>query len=88
MSNLKNTIKKDRFFLEIEKKQWIIDCFKEKNFPLEVAEIELSKEEEEFTLPSFVSKEITGLQNLSNFSLTSHPLSKWNHDDLRTLEKS
>ncbi len=72
MSNLTNTIKKDRFFLEIEKKQWIIDCFKEKNFPLEVAEIELSKE----------------LQNLSNFSLTSHPLSKWNHDDLRTLEKS
>ena len=88
MSNLTNTIKKDRFFLEIEKKQWIIDCFKEKNFPLEVAEIELSKEEEEFTIPSFVSKEITGLQNLSNFSLTSHPLSKWNHDDLRTLEKS
>ena len=88
MSNLSNTIKKDRFFLEIEKKQWIIDCFKEKNFPLKVAEIELSKEEEEFTLPSFVSKEITGLQNLSNFSLTSHPLSKWNHDDLRTLEKS
>ena len=88
MSNLTNTIKKDRFFLEIEKKQWIIDCFKEKNFPLEVAEIELSKEEEEFTLPTFVSKEITGLQNLSNFSLTSHPLSKWNHDDLRTLEKS
>ena len=88
MSNLTNTIKKDRFFLEIEKKQWIIDCFKEKNFPLEVAEIELSKEEEEFTLPSFVSKEITGLQNLSNFSLTSHPLSKWNHDELRNLKKS
>ena len=29
MSNLSNTIKKDRFFLEIEKKSWIIDCFKE-----------------------------------------------------------
>ena len=88
MSNLKNTIKKDRFFLEVEKKQWIIDSFKEKNFPLQVAEIELSKEEEEFTLPTFVSKEITGIHNLSNFRLTSHPLSKWNDDDLRTLEKS
>ena len=88
MSNLTNTIKKERFFLEIEKKQWIIDCFKENNFPLEVAEIELSKEEEEFTLPSFVSKEITGIPNLSNFSLTSYPLSKWNNDDLRILEKS
>ena len=29
LSNLSNTIKKDRFFLEIEKKSWIIDCFKE-----------------------------------------------------------
>ena len=29
MSNLANTIKKDRYFLEIEKKSWIIDCFKE-----------------------------------------------------------
>ena len=44
MSNLSNTIKKDRFFLEIEKKSWIIDCFKENNYPLEIAEIELSNE--------------------------------------------
>ena len=88
MSNLPNTIKKERFFLEIENKQWIIDCFKAKNFPLEIAEIELSKEEEEFTLPTFVSKEITGINKLSNLSLTSYPLSKWNNDDLRILEKS
>ena len=39
MSNLSNTIKKDRFFLEIEKKSWIIDCFKENNYPLKIAEI-------------------------------------------------
>ena len=26
MSNLSNTIKKERFFLEVEKKSWIIDC--------------------------------------------------------------
>ena len=42
MSNLSNTIKKERFFLEVEKKSWIIDCFKENNYPLEIAEIELS----------------------------------------------
>ena len=88
MSNLRNTIKKDRFFLEFEKKQWIIDSFKEKNFPLQVAEIELAKEEEEVKLPKFVSKEITGIHNLSNFSLTAYPLSKWNNDDLRILKKS
>ena len=37
MSNLSNTINKERFFVEVEKKSWIIDCFKEKNYPLEIA---------------------------------------------------
>ena len=78
MSNLSNTIKKERFYLEIEKKFWIIDCFKEKNYPLEIAEIELSNEEEDLFLPSFISKEITGLTDYSNFNLTKKPFSEWN----------
>ena len=77
MSNLSNTIKKERFFLEVEKKSWIVDCFKEKNYPLEIAEIELSKEEEDLSLPTFISKEITGLTHYSNFSLATKPFSKW-----------
>ena len=80
MSNLSNTIKKDRFFLEIEKKSWIIDCFKENNHPLEIAEIELSKEDEDLFLPSFISKEITGLTHYSNFSLANNPFSHWKED--------
>ena len=77
MSNLSNTIKKERFFLEVEEKSWIIDCFKEKNFPLEIAEIELPNEKEDLSLPSFVSKEITGLKYFSNFSLANKPFSEW-----------
>ena len=77
MANLSNTIKKERFFLEVEKKSWIIDCFKENNFPLEIAEIELSNEEEDLSLPSFISQEITGLTYYSNFSLAKLPYSKW-----------
>ncbi|MBO8218363.1 CYTH domain-containing protein [Prochlorococcus marinus] len=77
MSNLSNTIKKERFFLTVENKSWIIDCFKENNYPLEIAEIELSNEEEDFSLPSFISKEITGLKHYSNFSLANKPFSKW-----------
>ena len=80
MSNLSNTIKKERFYLEIEKKYWIIDCFKEKNFPLEIAEIELPSEREDLSLPSFVSKEITGLNHYSNFSLFNNPFSDWKED--------
>ena len=77
MSNLSNTIKKERFFLEIEKKSWIIDCFKENNYPLEIAEIELSSEDEDLRLPSFISKEITGMKHYSNFSLANKPFSEW-----------
>ena len=77
MSNLSNTIKKERFFLEVEKKSWIIDCFKEKNYPLKIAEIELFREEEDLNLPSFISKEITGMKHYSNFSLANKPFSEW-----------
>ena len=80
MSNLSNTIKKDRFFLKIEKKSWIVDCFKENNYPLEIAEIELSDEEEDLLLPSFISKEITGMAHYSNFSLANNPFSQWKED--------
>ena len=77
MATLTNTIKKERFFLEVAQKAWIIDCFKDKNFPLKIAEIELTKEEEEVILPSFIAKEITGLKKYTNLNLTKHPFSKW-----------
>ncbi len=88
MSNLSSTVKKERFFLEVEKKSWIIDCFKENNYPLEIAEIELSDEEEDLLLPSFISKEITGLTHYSNFSLANNPFSQWEEDYLTTLKSN
>ena len=87
MSNLSNTIKKDRFFLKIEKKSWIIDCFKENNYPLEIAEIELSDEKEDLFLPSFISKEITGLTHYSNFGLAINPFSEWEADFFDNSQK-
>ena len=81
MATLKNTIKKERYFLEVDQRNWIIDCFKDENFPLEIAEIELSDEKEEFFLPTFLSKEITGLNFFSNLSLTKNPFSKWERKD-------
>ena len=80
MSNLSNTIKKERYFLEVDKKSWIIDCFTDNNYPLEIAEIELSNEDENLLLPSFISKEITGLTHYSNFSLANNPFSEWKED--------
>ena len=88
MSHLSNTIKKERFFLEVEKKSWIVDCFKENNYPLEIAEIELSNEKENVNLPSFISQEITGVKHYSNFSLANKPFSQWEEDYLTTLKKN
>jgi len=88
MSNLSNTIKKDRYFLEIEKKSWIIDCFKDNNYPLEIAEIELSNEKEDLFLPSFISKEITGLTHYSNLSLADNPFSEWKEDFFNTFKSN
>ena len=87
MSTLTKTIKKERFFLEFDQRNWIVDCFKDKNFPLEIAEIELNTEKERFSLPPFLSKEITGLKFFTNLSLTQHPFSEWKNKDLKNLIK-
>ena len=88
MATLPNTIKKERFFLELNKKNWIIDCFLDKNSPLEIAEIELTDEKEEVILPPFLSKEITGLKFFTNLSLTKNPLSKWENKDFKNLKNN
>ena len=88
MSTLTNTIKKERYFLEINNRSWIIDCFRDKNYPLEIAEIELNEEKEELSLPKFLSKEITGLKIFTNFSLTTYPFSEWRNEDLKNLPKN
>ena len=77
MATLTNTIKKERFFLKVNQKDWIIDCFKETNFPLKIAEIELTEEKEKVILPSFLAKEITGLTIYTNLNLAKHPFTKW-----------
>ena len=88
MASLSDTIKKERFFLNVEQRIWIIDCFKEENFPLEIAEIELTEEKEQVFLPAFISQEITGLKIFTNLGLTKHPFSNWGNKDLENLIKN
>ena len=88
MSNITNIIKKERFFLEVDKRSWIVDCFKENNYPLEIAEIELANEKEDLSLPSFISKEITGLKYFSNFNLANKPFSLWEDAYLTSLKNN
>ena len=77
ISEIKNPIIKERFYLLFKEKEWIIDRFKGKNFPLEIAEVELQTIDEQINLPDFLSTEITGLKKFSNFELSSKPFSSW-----------
>jgi len=77
IAEIKNPIIKERFYLLFKEKEWIIDRFKGKNFPLEIAEVELSSIDEQINLPNFLSTEITGLKEFSNFELSNKPFSSW-----------
>ncbi len=77
ISEIKNPIIKERFYILFEEKEWIIDRFKGENFPLEIAEVELNTIDEQIHLPSFLSTEITGLKKFSNFELSNKPFSRW-----------
>ena len=78
MSEMKNPIIKERYYLLFKEKKWIIDRFKGKNYPLEIAEVELQTIDEHINFPSFLSTEITGLKQFSNFELSNQPFSSWN----------
>ena len=77
ISQLKNPIIKERYYLLLNEKEWIIDRFKDKNFPLQIAEVELKNIDEKINLPNFLSTEITGLKRYSNFELSNKPFSSW-----------
>ena len=79
ISEIKNPIIKERFYMHFKGKEWIIDRFKGKNSPLEIAEIELKTIDEQINLPSFLSTEITGLKKFSNFELSNKPFSSWDN---------
>ena len=82
LSYIKNKIKKERFFLKINKQNWIVDIFQDRNKPLEIAEIELKSEQETIMIPDFISKEITGIKIFSNHQLSINPFSSWSDKDI------
>ena len=83
LSHIKDKIEKDRFYLKINNKNWIVDIFKNINAPLEIAEIELASEHEKIIIPDFISKEITGIKIFSNYQLSINPFSSWSDEVIK-----
>ena len=87
LSNIKNKIEKERFYLKINAQNWIVDIFQDRNAPLEIAEIELNVATEEILIPDFISHEITGIKNFSNYQLSQKPFSTWSNEDIKKFSK-
>ena len=84
----KYKIKKTRYQLIINKKNWVVDLFHGSNSSLLIAEIELNAEYEEIQIPPWCGQEITGIKSFSNSSLAKTPISHLSVKDRLKVEQS
>ena len=70
-------IDKTRYIIEADGHTFEVDEFHGDNEGLILAEIELSSEDEVFTKPSWLGKEVTGDARYYNSMLMKHPYKNW-----------
>jgi len=70
-------VSKIRYFITYDNKLWEVDEFLDDNEGLMVAEIELGSEDEVFSLPEWVGKEVTSEKKYSNSNLAKRPYRSW-----------
>jgi adenylate cyclase len=71
-------LSKIRYFITHDDKLWEVDEFLGNNEGLIVAEIELTAENESFSLPDWVESEVTSDKKYSNSNLAINPYKNWN----------
>lgn len=70
-------VSKFRFVHSFAGKRWEVDEFLGDNEGLIVAEIELTNERENYELPDWIDKEVTGIEKYYNSNLSKHPYKLW-----------
>lgn len=70
-------IEKTRYLVEYMGHTWEVDIFDGENQGLEIAEIELTNENEQFVMPPWVVEEVSGDARYYNFSLFENPYKNW-----------
>lgn len=70
-------IEKTRYLVEHEGHTWEVDVFEGSNKGLIVAEIELEREDEAFSLPKWARKEVTDDVRYFNANLVERPYTVW-----------
>lgn len=74
---ISNPVEKTRYKEWFNGFCWEIDVFSGKNQGLILAEIELSSEDEEFTHPEWILKEVTHDNRFYNSYLSEYPFQEW-----------
>jgi len=72
-----SVIDKTRYLVEHEGHVWEVDVFEGSNKGLIVAEVELDSEDEVFSLPSWVTQEVTDDIRYFNSNLVENSYSQW-----------
>lgn len=75
-----NLVEKTRYLITHAGMLWELDVFFGANDGLVVAEIELEFEEQDFELPDWAGKEVTGDIRYYNACLARNPFGAWAHD--------
>lgn len=70
-------IDKVRLRVTHDGKVWEIDLFKGDNYGLYLAEVELTSETEQISIPWWVKEEVTGDPKYYNSALIKHPYKDW-----------
>ena len=70
-------IEKTRFIVKYQDRVWEIDKFKGDNEGFVIAEIELTKEDEEVILPSWIGEEVSHDARFYNSTLITNPFKNW-----------
>ena len=70
-------LSKIRYKISIGNHVWEVDEFLGKNEGLIVAEIELTSEDEDFEIPDWIGREVTGAEKYYNSNLVTEPYENW-----------
>lgn len=75
-------IDKIRYEVPFEGKVFEVDVFEGENEGLVMAELELQSEEEQFTKPAWLGREVTGDRRYYNSYLSQHPFREWANNQI------
>lgn len=77
-----SVIEKIRHVVPWDDLEWEIDVFLGSNAGLIVAEIELNSEHQQFRIPDWIGREITGQLKYYNSALVTQPFCEWTQEDM------